>query len=125
MAFERHIVKLPKCMSMQNVARHMALSRDVVKETVAKSLGRRFEKPKLRHLQQIAEEFRLFRKTLCTRGGHPRLVQVPVLDRPRRSDPQDQDAQDAAATGLRLSRHGALQARVYAIHEAKCELTGA
>ncbi len=53
-AFERHVVELAKCMSMQDVAGHLAVSWDVVKEIVAKNLRRRFKKPKLRHLRQIA-----------------------------------------------------------------------
>lgn len=53
-AFERFVVDLSKLMSLWDVANHLRVGWDVVKGIVARSLLRRYRKPKLRHLRQIA-----------------------------------------------------------------------
>jgi transposase len=53
-AFERYALELSQFMTIQDVARHLGISWDTVKDIQAGSLQRRFGKPKLRKLKQIA-----------------------------------------------------------------------
>jgi transposase len=53
-AFERLVVELSRCMTIKDVARHLRVSWDVVKEIVKRYLGRRFSKPSLGHLEYLA-----------------------------------------------------------------------
>jgi len=53
-AFERYVLELSQFMTIQDVARHLNVSWDTVKEIQKKSLQRRFGKPKLHKLKQIA-----------------------------------------------------------------------
>jgi transposase len=53
-AFERHALDLSQHMTIQNVARHLQISWDVVKDIQKRYLGRKFKHIKLKHLQQIA-----------------------------------------------------------------------
>jgi transposase len=53
-AFERYVLELSRHMTIQDVANHLQVSWDTVKEIQARSLQRRFGKPKLHKLQQIA-----------------------------------------------------------------------
>ena len=54
LAFQRYALELSRCMTIKDVARHLGVSWDVIKEIQKKYLHRRFAKPKLRHLKQIA-----------------------------------------------------------------------
>jgi transposase len=53
-AFERYVLDLADCMTIQDVAEHLGVSWDVVKEIVKANLKRNFAKPRLKDLQQIA-----------------------------------------------------------------------
>jgi transposase len=53
-AFERHALDLSQHMTIQNVARHLQVSWDMVKDIQKRYLGRKFKHIKLKHLQQIA-----------------------------------------------------------------------
>ena len=53
-AFERYALELSRHMTIQDVATHLQVGWDTIKEIQAKSLQRRFGKPKLRKLTQIA-----------------------------------------------------------------------
>jgi transposase len=53
-AFERYALDLSQSMTIQDVARHLQVGWDAVKDIQARSLQRRFGKPKLRNLKQIA-----------------------------------------------------------------------
>jgi transposase len=53
-AFERYVLELSQHMTIQDVAAHLQVSWDTVKDIQARSLKRRFGKPKLHKLQQIA-----------------------------------------------------------------------
>ena len=53
-AFERYVLELSRHMTIQDVAEHLHISWDTVKEIQARSLQRRFGKPKLHKLKQIA-----------------------------------------------------------------------
>lgn len=53
-AFERYVLELSRLMTIQDVAKHLGISWDTVKDIQARSLQKRFGKPKLHKLRQIA-----------------------------------------------------------------------
>ena len=53
-AFRRYVLDLADCMTIQDVAEHLGVSWDVVKEIVKANLKRNFAKPRLKDLRQIA-----------------------------------------------------------------------
>jgi transposase len=53
-SFERYALDLSRHMTIKDVAEHLVVSWDVIKEIQAKQLQRRFGKPKLHKLKQIA-----------------------------------------------------------------------
>ncbi len=53
-AFERYALDLCRSMTIQDVARHLGVSWDVIKDIQKRHLQRRFGKPKLHRLKQIA-----------------------------------------------------------------------
>ena len=53
-SFERYAVELSRHMTIQDVADHLQVGWDTIKEIQAKNLMRRFSKPKLHKLKQIA-----------------------------------------------------------------------
>jgi transposase len=53
-AFAEYALELSRLMTIQDVALHLQISWDVVKEIVKGDLQRRFSQPKLKHLRQIA-----------------------------------------------------------------------
>jgi transposase len=53
-AFEHYALQLSQYMTIQDVARHLDISWDVIKDMQKRRLQRRFAKPKLKHLRQIA-----------------------------------------------------------------------
>lgn len=53
-AFERYVLELSRQMTIQDVADHLQIGWDTVKDIQARSLLRRFGKPKLHKLKQIA-----------------------------------------------------------------------
>ena len=53
-AFERYVLELSRHMTIQDVANHLQVGWDTVKEIQARALQRRFGKPKLHKLKQIA-----------------------------------------------------------------------
>ena len=53
-AFERYALELSRCMTILDVARHLGVSWDVVKDIQKRDLSRRYARPKLKHLRRIA-----------------------------------------------------------------------
>jgi len=53
-AFERYVLELSKRMSIRDVARHLQVSWDVVKDIQKRSLSQRFKAIPLKHLRQVA-----------------------------------------------------------------------
>src|SRR5262249_21369469 len=53
-AFERYALELSRLMTIQDVARHLGVSWDTIKDIVKRDLQRRFKKPRLGKLKQIA-----------------------------------------------------------------------
>lgn len=69
-AFERYALELSKHMTIQDVARHLSVSWDVIKEMQKRDLTRRFSKPCLKDLQLIAID------EISVRKGHRYLTIV-------------------------------------------------
>lgn len=53
-SFERYVLGLSKAMTMKDVATHLRVSWDLIKDIQKRNLERRFAKPKLKHLRQLA-----------------------------------------------------------------------
>lgn len=53
-AFQRYALELSQSMTILDVARHLGISWDVIKDIQKRHLEQRFSKPKLKHLRQIA-----------------------------------------------------------------------
>jgi transposase len=53
-AFERYALELSQCMTILDVARHLSVSWDIVKDIQKRDLSRRYARPKLKDLRQIA-----------------------------------------------------------------------
>lgn len=53
-SFERYALELSRHMTIQDVARHLGVSWDVIKDIQQRDLQKRFSRPKLKHLRQIA-----------------------------------------------------------------------
>lgn len=53
-SFERYVLDLSRFMTIQDLARHLGVSWDVVKDIQKRNLQRRFSHPKLKKLKQIA-----------------------------------------------------------------------
>jgi transposase len=63
-AFERYALELSRHMTIDAVARHLNVSWDVIKDIQARSLKKRFGKPQLKNLKQIAID------EICIGKGH-------------------------------------------------------
>ena len=53
-AFERYALELGRRMTIRDVAKHLGVGWDVIKDLQKRDLSRRFAKPKLKHLRRIA-----------------------------------------------------------------------
>jgi transposase len=73
-AFARYALELSRYMTIQDVARHLDISWDVIKEIQKQDLTRRFGRPKLKHLRQIAID------EICIGRGHRYLTLVLDLE---------------------------------------------
>ena len=71
-SFERYVLELSRHMTIKDVAEHLGVSWDVVKDIQKRYLHKKFSKPKLKHLRQIAID------EISTGKGH-RYVTI-VLD---------------------------------------------
>lgn len=72
--FERYVLDLSEHMTIRDVARHLGVGWDMVKEIQKRRLQRRFKKPKLKHLKHLAiDEISIGR-------GHRYLTVVLDLD---------------------------------------------
>ena len=71
-SFERYVLELPQYMTIKDVSEHLGVSWDVVKDIQKRYLHKKFSKPRLKHLRQIAID------EISTGKGH-RYVTI-VLD---------------------------------------------
>ena len=53
-SFERYVLELSKLMTIQDVAQHLGMSWETVKDIQKRYLNKHFRKPKLKHLKQLA-----------------------------------------------------------------------
>src|SRR4051812_12096843 len=73
-AFERYAPELSRRMTIRDVAMHLDVSWDVIKEIQKRDLGRRYAKPKLKHLRRIAID------EIAVAKGHRYLTVVMDLE---------------------------------------------
>jgi transposase len=73
-AFARYALELCRLMTIQDVAQHLGVSWDVIKDIHKQALRRRFAKPKFKHLKRLAID------EICIGAGHRYLTLVLDLD---------------------------------------------
>jgi transposase len=73
-AFEQYVLELSRLMSVQDVARHLQVSWDIVRDIQKRHLVRRYSKPKLKKLRHIAID------EISVGKGHHYLTVVLDLD---------------------------------------------
>jgi transposase len=73
-SFERYALDLSRHMTIRDVAKHLGVSWDMIKEIQKRDLSRRFAKPKLKHLRQIAID------EIAVAKGHRYLTVVMDLE---------------------------------------------
>ena len=73
-AFERYALELSRRMTIRDVARHLNVGWDVIKDIQKRDLSRRFAKPKLKHLRHLAID------EIAVAKGHRYLTVVLDLD---------------------------------------------
>jgi len=73
-SFERYVLELSRLMTILDVARHLDVSWDLVKEIQKRHLTRRFAKPKLKDVRQIAID------EISVRKGHRYMTVVLDLE---------------------------------------------
>ncbi len=73
-AFARYVLDLSRNMTIKAVAQHLGVGWDVVKEIQKKDLQKRFAKPKLKHVKQIAID------EISTGKGHQYVTVVMDLE---------------------------------------------
>jgi transposase len=73
-AFERYALELSRSMTIRDVARHLDVGWDTIKEIQKRDLSRRFARPKLKHLKRIAID------EIAVAKGHRYLTVVMDLD---------------------------------------------
>src|SRR3954453_584683 len=73
-AFERYALELSRSMTLRDVARHLGVGWDLIKEIVKRDLSRRFARPKLKHLRRIAID------EIAVAKGHRYLTVVMDLE---------------------------------------------
>jgi transposase len=73
-AFERYALELGRRMTIRDVALHLGVSWDVIKDLQKRDLSRRFARPKLKHLRHLAID------EIAIAKGHRYLTVVMDLD---------------------------------------------
>lgn len=73
-SFERYALELSRSMTILDVARHLGVSWDIIKDIQKRALSRRYAKPKLKHLRQIAID------EIAVAKGHRYLTVVLDLE---------------------------------------------
>ena len=73
-SFERYVLELARHMTIKDVAEHLNVSWDVIKNIQKRDLQKKFSRPKLRHLRQIAID------EISVRKGHRYLTIILDLE---------------------------------------------
>ena len=74
-SFERYVLELSRRMTIKDVAHHLDVGWDTVKDIQKRDLSRRYAKPKLKHLRAIAID------EIAVAQGHRYLTVVMDLER--------------------------------------------
>ncbi len=74
-AFQRYVLDLSRRMTIRDVAAHLGVGWDLVKDIQKRDLSRRFARPKLKHLRRIAID------EIAVARGHRYMTVVMDLDR--------------------------------------------
>ena len=69
-SFARYVLELSRLMTIQDVAKHLGVGWDLVKDIQKQDLTRRFGRPKLKHVREIAID------EICIGSGHRYLTIV-------------------------------------------------
>jgi transposase len=72
--FERYVLELSRRMTIRDVAAHLGVGWDLVKDVQKRDLSRRYAKPKLKHLRRIAID------EIAVAKGHRYMTVVMDLD---------------------------------------------
>jgi transposase len=73
-AFQRYALELARRMTIRDVAKHLGVSWDMIKDIQKRDLSRRYAKPKLKHLRHLAID------EIAIAKGHRYLTVVMDLD---------------------------------------------
>src|SRR5262249_40606131 len=73
-AFERYALEMSRSMTIRDVAHHLDVGWDLIKDIQKRDLSRRYAKPKLEHLSHIAID------EIAVASGHRYLTVVLDLD---------------------------------------------
>jgi transposase len=73
-SFERYVLELSRYMTIKDVASHLGIGWDTVKDIQKRYLGKKFGRPKLKHLRHIAID------EISTGKGHQYMTLVLDLD---------------------------------------------
>jgi transposase len=73
-SFERYVLELSRRMTIRDIAKHLDVSWDVVKDIQKRDLSRRYAKPKLKHVRRIAID------EIAVAKGHRYLTVVMDLE---------------------------------------------
>jgi transposase len=73
-SFERYVLELSRSMTIRDVARHLDVGWDLVKDIQKRDLSRRYAKPKLKHLRALAID------EIAVAKGHRYLTVVMDLE---------------------------------------------
>jgi transposase len=73
-AFERYVLELSRRMTIRDVATHLGVGWDLVKDIQKRDLARRYARPKLKHLRHIAID------EIAVAKGHRYMTVVMDLD---------------------------------------------
>ncbi len=73
--FERYVLELSRRMTLRDVAAHLGVGWDLVKDVQRRDLSRRYARPKLKHLRHIAID------EIAVAKGHRYMTVVLDLDR--------------------------------------------
>ncbi len=71
---ERYALELSRRMTIRDVAAHMGVGRDLIKDIQKRDLSRRYARPKLKHLRHIAID------EIAVAKGHRYLTVILDLD---------------------------------------------
>jgi transposase len=94
-SFERYALELSRRMTIRDVAHHLDVGWDLIKDIQKRDLSRRYAKPKLKHLKAIAID------EIAVAGGHRYLTLVMDLATARGPTRSSRSGSDCGPAGPR------------------------